>query len=142
MRTAKHNLEKRMRKAEAHEISQSNLKKNISDEPAILNAIANYLKIKGVLNIKLKELYEYVKKELPLECTAPSISTLNRIVKQKFFLKFKRMKTTTAKYYESTYAEKRLWVSRLLTQFLHDGAVIVSVDESNFKSELEKDWCW
>lgn len=52
------------------------------------------------------------------------------------------MKTTTAKYYEGTYAEKRLWVSRLLTQFLHDGAVIVSIDESNFKSELEKDWCW
>jgi hypothetical protein len=52
------------------------------------------------------------------------------------------MKTTTTKYFEATYAEKRLWVSRLLTQFHHDGAVIVSVDESNFKSELDKDWCW
>ena len=64
------------------------------------------------------------------------------MIKNKFFLKYKRMKSSTAKYFEGTYAEKRLWVSRLLTQFLHDGAVIVSVDESNFKSDLEKDWCW
>jgi hypothetical protein len=33
---------------------------------------------------------------------------LKEIMHNKFFLKYKRMNTTSAKYFEATYAEKRL----------------------------------
>ena len=29
-----------------------------------------------------------------------------------------------------------------MAQFFHDGAIIVSVDESNFRSDLTKNWSW
>lgn len=37
------------------------------------------------------------------------------------------------RYLDPTYNEKRLWVSRLLAQFHKEGAVIISIDESNFR---------
>ena len=37
------------------------------------------------------------------------------------------------RYLDPTYNEKRLWVSRLLAQFHKEDAVIISIDESNFR---------
>ena len=39
------------------------------------------------------------------------------------------------KYRDPLFNEKRLWASRLLAQFLADGAIIVCVDESNIRSD-------
>ena len=39
------------------------------------------------------------------------------------------------RFLDPTYNEKRLWVSRLLAQFLLEGDLIISIDESNFRSD-------
>jgi hypothetical protein len=46
------------------------------------------------------------------------------------------------KYRDPDYNEKRLWVCRLLAQFMIEDAVIISLDESNFKHSAlpRKQW--
>lgn len=39
------------------------------------------------------------------------------------------------RYQDSTYDLKRTWISRLLTQFIYEDLIIISVDESNFRSD-------
>ena len=39
------------------------------------------------------------------------------------------------KYNDSDYDEKRVWISRLLAQFMKADVLIVSIDESSFKQE-------
>lgn len=39
------------------------------------------------------------------------------------------------KYKDPSFNEKRLWVSRLLAQFMFEDVVIISVDESHFRSD-------
>jgi hypothetical protein len=46
------------------------------------------------------------------------------------------LEKSNLKYSDPLYNEKRLWVSRLLTTFLKDDAIIISVDESNFRSDV------
>lgn len=65
----------------------------------------------------------------------PSGSTILRILKETFHLKFGKASNSNPKYRDPTYNEKRLWVSRLLAQFLLEDAVVISVDESNFRSD-------
>ena len=39
-----------------------------------------------------------------------------------------------ARYNDESFDEKRIWVSRLLAQFIMDNVVIISIDESGFQS--------
>ena len=46
------------------------------------------------------------------------------------------------RYLDPTYNDKRVWVSRLLAQFMFENAVIISVDESNFRSDILNKRSW
>jgi hypothetical protein len=50
-------------------------------------------------------------------------------------LKYGRLDKANVKYSEVHYNEKRLWICRLLAQLLLEDVIIISVDESNFRSE-------
>jgi hypothetical protein len=56
-------------------------------------------------------------------------------MKEKFHLCYKSLEKANFKYRDPIYNEKRLWTSRLLGQFLLEEAIIISVDESNFKHD-------
>ena len=56
-------------------------------------------------------------------------------MKETFQLKYKSLEKANVKYRDPLYNEKRLWVSRLLAQFLIEDAVIISIDESNFRHD-------
>jgi hypothetical protein len=72
----------------------------------------------------------------------PSNSTILKILKTDFHLKFSKSSKANPKYRDPTFNEKRLWVSRLLAQFFAEDAVIISMDESNFRSDhlAAKQW--
>jgi hypothetical protein len=63
-------------------------------------------------------------------------------MKLKFNLRFKKLDKANTKYRDSSYNEKRLWVSRLVAQFLMEDAVVICVDESNFRHDAlpNKQW--
>ena len=45
-------------------------------------------------------------------------------------------------YKNPAFDEKRLWVCRLLAQFVTDGALVISVDESHLRSDGAKQFRW
>lgn len=69
------------------------------------------------------------------ERVVPSITTLHKILADKFHLKYGPLEQANLKYRDPTFNEKRLWISRLLAQFMFEDTLIVSVDESNFRSD-------
>jgi len=79
-------------------------------------------------------LRSYISKAIPTS-TPPCESTLSIILKETFHLKYKKLNPANYKYRDPTFNEKRLWISRLLANFLLDGWLIVSIDESNLRSD-------
>lgn len=63
----------------------------------------------------------------------PSVTTVRLILMKQFGLKFRAANAAKIKYNDTDFDLKRLWVSRLLAQFMMAGVVIVSIDESSFK---------
>ena len=72
----------------------------------------------------------------------PTPLIIRNVMKKTFQLKYKSLEKANVKYRDPLYNEKRLWVSRLLGQFLYEEAVIISVDESNFRHDAlpQKQW--
>ena len=48
----------------------------------------------------------------------PSHPTLSKILKEEFKLKFGKFESASIKYQDVAFDEKRLWISRLLAQFM------------------------
>jgi hypothetical protein len=46
------------------------------------------------------------------------------------------------RYKDPTFDSKRLWVSRLLAQFISDNALIISIDESHLRHDSQKRYQW
>ena len=80
----------------------------------LLQLIQKYLEERGVYNLKIKDLRQFIQERLQEGDRAPAASTLQKIIREKFNLRYGAIQTTTLKYFEGTYQEKRLWTSRLL----------------------------
>ena len=65
----------------------------------------------------------------------PSKSSVCKILKEKFGMSYRGANAANIKYNDTSFDEKRGWVSRLLAQFMMADVVIVSIDESSFKQE-------
>ena len=48
-------------------------------------------------------------------------------------MRFRAVNAAKIKYNDTDFDEKRLWVSRLLAQFMMADVLILSIDESSFK---------
>ena len=115
----------------------------IMENENLLRLLHHYFLLNGIHNITLKVLQDYIKNNLPNDLQrAPSTSYIREILKKHFYLQYKKFKTANYKYRDPTYNEKRSWVCRILTQFLHDGALIISIDETGFRSDTVKDMKW
>ena len=100
----------------------------------LLSKIRYYFEEHGILINSCERLRAYLLSELPSEIV-PSVTVLRAILRDRFHLKYKRTEKNKTKYRDPDLNEKRLWVSRLLAQFIYDGTVIVSIDESGFRHD-------
>ena len=115
-------------------------RKGTRKDPKLLRAIAKVLDKTGIYHMtadKLKVgLHELQNSSLEMaNLQVPCPATLRTILKESFHLKFGKSSAANPKYRDPTYNEKRLWVSRLLSQLFLEDALIISVDESNFRSD-------
>jgi hypothetical protein len=63
------------------------------------------------------------------------VSNVRNMLRDDFQLRFRVANAAKIKYNDMSFDEKRVWISRLLAQFLMSGVIIVSIDESSFKKE-------
>ncbi len=57
------------------------------------------------------------------------------MLREDFQLRFRMANAAKIRYNDVGFDEKRVWVSRLLAQFICSGVIIISIDESSFKQE-------
>lgn len=88
------------------------------------------LKVDGLRNHLLKEIESNRKLR---HIHVPSKSKILSLLKESFKLRFGHFNNALIKYHDPTFNEKRLWVTRLLVQFLFEQFMVISIDESNFR---------
>ena len=103
----------------------------------LLELTTEFIKAQGIYNVSSVKLRAHLLTKLPPH-RVPSTVTLWKVLRRTFSLRFRYTNLSKYRYRNPTYNEKRLFVSRLLSQFLHDGVVIVSVDETNIRSDATK----
>jgi len=82
-----------------------------------------------------------VSEQVP-DIPAPCIETLSGILRKIFHLRYHKFNPANFKYRDPTFDEKRLWVSRILGQLSSQGWLVISVDESNFRSDTVNHRQW
>jgi len=70
------------------------------------------------------------------------LNEISQVLKEKYFLHLRRLDPANYRYRDPYYDEKRLWVCRLVAQFLMDGALVVSIDETHFRHDALKRRAW
>jgi hypothetical protein len=63
----------------------------------------------------------------------PSETTIRRILRNQFQLRYRATNAANIHYNDTEFDAKRVWVSRLLAQFMMAEVLVVSIDESSFK---------
>ena len=93
------------------------------------------VEVVGLHRLNLSKVNKYLAADTHGEqgSRTPSPSTLRKILREHFLLRFRPTNAAHVKYNDTEYDSKRVWVSRLLTQFLMSDVVVVSIDESSFK---------
>ena len=79
---------------------------------------------------------------LAAQVATPNLNTISHILKHDFGIQFRRLDGAQSKYLDPYFDEKRLWASRLLVQFHIQNALIISIDESNFRHDTLKNFSW
>lgn len=117
------------------------IKRLKKDDPERVNAIGDYLKLYGIREASYRKIRKYLNLVLP-DKVPHSNRMISAILKQRYHLKYTSYNTAQIRYEDPSFDEKRLQVSRLLAQFLLDGALIISIDESNIRSDsvMKKKW--
>ena len=82
-----------------------------------------------------------MQEQLP-NARAPDQSVISHILKNDIGLRYKRFDGALIRYKDPEFDEKRLWVCRILSQFIADGALVISIDESNFRHDNTKQHKW
>jgi len=114
----------------------------MSNNEVILKCIRNGLSEISIHRLSLKKMVLYLQNHLPLSQKVPSYATILKILHEIFHLKFKANSTASIRYLDPVYNEKRLWVSRLLTWFMMQDMLVISIDESNFRTDamIKRTW--
>ena len=106
-----------------------------SEDPLLLDIIKEYLEKNGIYKTRIQHLRDFIQQQLPLYTKAPAHATLQKILRNVFHQHFKRDDLACVRYRDTIYNNKRLWISRIIAQLMHDDVVIVSIDESNIRSD-------
>jgi hypothetical protein len=131
-----------LKDADSKEKKKSTRKTKIKDK-LILNEIEKYLEMHGIYGLTALLLQKHLKEVFKASTdVVPSLPTIQKILRETFHLKFGRLNKANVKYSDAMYNEKRLWISRLLAQFFLEQVIIISVDESNFKSDALPHMQW
>ena len=88
-------------------------KVRLSQDPQLLGLIKKRIEEVGLYNTTTPKLRQHLLQVLPSE-KVPSLSTIHKILRQSFRLRFRKTNLSKFRYRDPTYNEKRLYVSRLL----------------------------
>jgi len=113
----------------------------LGDRPEVQEAVREYLLERGIHRLTLKKVKSFVVARLPALARI-HLKEISHVLKHQHFLRMERLNPATFRYRDPFYDEKRLWFCRLVTQFVLDGALVVSIDETHFRHDALKRRAW
>ena len=108
-----------------------------SKNPELLNMIRSFIKQQGTYNISIPKMRTHLLQKLPAS-KVPCAMTIRTILRNTFGLRFRYTDIAKFRYRNPFYHEKRLYISRLMAQFLHDNVIVISVDETSIRSDASR----
>lgn len=102
--------------------------------------MADFVHTSGLKELTRAKVVEGVRPSLPNVKLDPGY--ISQVLRQDLHLRFLRYDSAMVRYQDPTFDLKRLWVSRLLSQFILDGALIISIDESHIRHDSRKQYQW
>ena len=100
-------------------------------DPALIDMVRRAVQSIGVYRLTLDKVKRAIANmgHQRIPCT----DTIWKIMRNHFGLTYKMRCAANIRYSDDKFYDKRLWVSRLLAQFMHDEVVILSIDECSFQ---------
>ena len=93
-----------------------------------------FFESEGIYQHTSEEVRQHLRTRLSSE-QVPCVRVIRKIMQERFNLKYCRLDKANIKYRDPQYNEKRMWVSRIMAQFILEEVVIISIDESNFRHD-------
>jgi len=129
----------------AHPVLPSDLvpaaRARLRDNPDVQAAVREYLAAHGIHRLTLQKVKDFVVARLP-RLARMHLNEISQVLKAQHHLRMERLNPATFRYRDPYYDEKRLWFCRLVAQFVLDGALVVSVDETHFRHDAIKRQAW
>jgi hypothetical protein len=107
----------------------------------LLQHIKEYLEQHPTKQTTLEKIRKAFADKYPNEAL-PCTSTIGVIIRNRFHLNYIKVPPANARYDDPTFNEKRLWVCKMLASMLLSNTVIISMDESSFKSRVAHSYQW
>ncbi len=102
---------------------------------ALTERILEYMQRFGTHNMTLTKIQDYISKSGPAIERPPSGVMISKLLHKKFNMRYGRLNPAVLRYRDPDFDEKRIWVCRLIAQFIYEGALVVSIDEANFRAD-------
>lgn len=113
----------------------------VRDNLEVKQGVADYLSTQGMHNLKRQQLQQELAAHMP-GVQPSTLNDIGAILKQDFKLRYIKYDGASVRYKDPQFDEKRLWACRILSQFLLDDALIISIDESHIRSDRSKQYQW
>lgn len=128
-------------------VAKPKVKDTLANNKQLLDAMQSFLTERGIYNFTAQQMKTYLAEQQQQhpeqhKFRVPCCKSLQDILHSTFHLSYGKLQQANLKYRDPTFNDKRLWIARLLSQFLYEDALIITVDESNFRSDSlpQKQW--
>ena len=110
------------------------------EDPHFKQLVHDHIQTEGIYSLKRAKVQEALASNL--QSKPPSLKAIAHILKHDFHLRYQRVDGALVHYKDPAFDAKRLWACRLLAQFVTDGALVISIDESHLRSDGAKQFRW
>ena len=110
------------------------------EDPRFKQLVHDHITTEGIYSLKRARVQEALASNL--QSKPPSLKAIAHILKHDFHLRYQRVDGALVHYKNPAFDAKRLWACRLLAQFVTDGALVISIDESHLRSDGAKQFSW
>ena len=112
----------------------------LTKDPHIIHLIAEQVKEISLRQLSVNAIEQRLGR---MELARPvRYQTIQTILKKELGLTYKSFNAQNIRYRDQAFDLKRLWICRLVTQFMMQDVIILSIDESNFNWRSYKSMSW
>jgi hypothetical protein len=105
------------------------------NEELLVDTVGQCIKTNGLHQLTIQQVRSYIAESQIPGLKVPCKETVSMILKEQFLLRHVKYDGAIARYRDPLYNDRRIWLARILTQLICEDVLIVSIDETHFRSD-------